>query len=282
MSVPVLSRMIALTATAGYLTTGALPAFALLDFFKKPDKQVPTSVDERQQQEAEAAGLLAEARAQQSQGNGGRASGIYDSILKKYPFTQSAAEAAYAKALIVRESGKLQDAFDAFQKLIVDYRSSPRFAEALGQQFELAEEAKGGKKQRSVLILPMKMGSEEVIEMYRTIIKNAPFGKYAAMSQFSIAEVYQDRGDKDLAVAAYQGVVDNYPNSKENSEAQFRIGAISNLAAQRSEDNSNLMATRDALTSYVARPRQPNPCRWVNSMRSKANSRRQLSTTTRH
>jgi hypothetical protein len=44
----------------------------------------------------------------------------------------------------------------------------------------------------------------------------------------------------------------NYPNSKQSSEAQFRIGAISNIAAQRSEDNSNLLATRDALTSYVA------------------------------
>lgn len=252
MTVPVLSRMIAVSAAAGYLLAGPSPAYALLDFFKKPEKQVPASVGERQQQEAEAAGLLAEARAQQSQGNGSRASGIYDSILKKYPFTQSAAEAAYAKALIVRETGKLQDSFDAFQKLIEDYRSSPRFADSLGQQFELAEEAKGGKKQRSVLILPMKMGSDDVIEMYRTIIKNAPFGKFAAMAQFSIAEVYQDRGDKDLAVTAYQGVVDNYPNSKQSSEAQFRIGAISNIAAQRSEDNSNLLATRDALTSYVA------------------------------
>jgi outer membrane protein assembly factor BamD (BamD/ComL family) len=243
--------MFAFTAAASYLLAGATPALALFDFFKKPDKQVPTT-GERQIQEGEASALLAQARAEQSQGRGGRASSLYDTILKKYPFTQSAAEAAYAKALIVRESGKLQDSFDAFQKLITDYRSSPRFEDALAQQFEIAEEAKGGKKQMSKILVPMKMGSEAVIEMYRTITKSAPFGKFAPMAQFSIAEVYQDRGDKELAVAGYQAVVDNYPNSKQAAEAQFRIGAISNVAAQRSEDNSNLTATRDALTSYMA------------------------------
>ncbi len=251
MSVPVLSRMIAFSAAAGYLLAGASPAFALLDFFKKPDKQVPTTA-ERQVQEGEASSLLAQARDAQSQGDGGRALSLYETILKKYPFSQSAAEAAYGKALIIRETGKIQAAFDAYQRLIQDYRSSPRFADALAQQFELAEEAKGGKKQRSKILVPLKLGSEDVIELYRTIIKNAPFGKFAPMAQFSIGEVYQDRGDKDLAVTAYQGVVDNYPNSKQASEAQFRIGAISNIAAKRSEDNSNLTATRDALTSYVA------------------------------
>lgn len=231
---------------------GAQPsAFALLDLFKKPDKKVPTA-PERQVQDAEAAAILTEARAAQTGGNSSKAIALYESILKKYPFSQVAPEAAYGKALLVRENGKLSDAFDAFQKLISDYRSSPRFTDAIGQQFEIAEEAKGGKKQRSLLLIPMKLGSEDVVGMYRKVITNAPFGKYAPMAQFSIGEVYQDRGEKDLAVAAYQGVVDNYPNSKQAGEAQFRIGAIANIAAKRSEDSSNLTSTRDALTSYVA------------------------------
>jgi outer membrane protein assembly factor BamD (BamD/ComL family) len=242
---------IATCVAAGALFGAQPSAFALLDFFKKADKQVPTA-SERPAQDAAASAMLTEARAAQSGGNTSKALSLYDSILKRYPFTQVAPEAAYAKALIVRETGKLSDAFDAFQKLIGDYRSSPRFTDAIGQQFEIAEEAKGGKKQRSLLMIPMKLGSEDVVDMYRKVITNAPFGKFAPMAQFSIGEVYQDRGEKDLAVAAYQGVVDNYPNSKQAAEAQFRIGAIANIAAKRSEDSSNLISTRDALTSYVA------------------------------
>ncbi len=244
-------RFLALTTAAGVLLAGQPSAFALFDLFKKPDKKVPTA-SERQVQEGQAAALLAEARAAHSSGNSSRASGIYESIVKQYPFTQAAAEAAYARALLVRETGKLRKAFDAFQSFISDYRSSPRFTDALERQFEIAEEAKGGKKQRSKILIPMKLGSEDVVEMYRAIINNAPFGKFAPLAQFSIGEVYQDRGDKDLAVTAYQAVVDNYPNSKQAAEAQFRIGSVSNIAAQRSEDRSNLTATRDALTSYVA------------------------------
>ncbi len=251
MNVPASTRFLALTTMAGVLLAGQPTAFALFDLFKKPDKKVP-SAGERQVQEGEASAMLAEARAAQTAGNGSRASTIYDSIVKRYPFTQAAAEAAYARALIARGSGNLKNSFDAFQRFITDYRSSPRFSDAIEQQFEIAEEAKGGKKQRSKILIPMKMGSEDVVEMYRTIINNAPFGKFAPLAQFSIGEVYQDRGDKDLAVTAYQAVVDNYPNSKQAGEAQFRIGSISNIAARRSEDRSNLTATRDALTSYVA------------------------------
>lgn len=223
---------------------------AFLGLFEKKDKQAPGG-DERQAQEAQATSMLMSAREAQNAGKTGRAKNEYDAIVKKYPFTVAASEAAYASALITRANSDVTTAFDDFQKFIDDYRSSARFNDALQQQYELAEEARGGRKQRALLVLPVKMGGEDVIKLYQQIIKNAPFGKLAPLCQFSIAEVYQDLGEKDKAVLAYQGVVDNYPNTKQASEAQFRIGSISNVAASRSEDKSNLIATRDALTTYM-------------------------------
>jgi outer membrane protein assembly factor BamD (BamD/ComL family) len=244
-------RLPAFALVAITLTGFTASSHAFLGLFEKPEKVAPRS-EERQSQEAAAAALLNEARNAQSDGRTGRAQGIYSSIVKKYPFTSAASEAAYANALIVRQTGSLTDAFDAFQKFLTDHRSSPRFNDAIQQQFELAEEAKGGRRQRGVLLIPMKMGGSEVIELYKKIIANAPFGKLAPLAQFSIAEIHQDLGEKDKAVLSYQLVVDNYPNTKQSSEAQFRIGSISNVAASRSEDKSNLVATRDALTTYMA------------------------------
>ena len=222
----------------------------LFGLFGKPEKVAPRS-EERQGQEAEAAALLNQGREAQAEGRTGRAQGIYNSIVKKYPFTEAASEAAYANALIIRQNSSVTDAFEAFQKFLTNHRSSARFNDAIQQEYELAEEAKGGRRQRSLLLIPMKMGGEEVIELYKKIIANAPFGKLAPLAQFSIAEIYQDLSEKDKAVMAYQMVVDNYPNTKQASEAQFRIGSISNVAASRSEDKSNLIATRDALTTYM-------------------------------
>ncbi|MBL9146113.1 MAG: outer membrane protein assembly factor BamD, partial [Verrucomicrobiaceae bacterium] len=79
----------------------------------------------------------------------------------------------------------------------------------------------------------------------------APFGRFAPLAQFAIAEIHQDQGEKNEAVAAYQSIVDNYPASKEAAEAQFRIGAISNIASKATADSSNLTASRDALQTYI-------------------------------
>jgi outer membrane protein assembly factor BamD (BamD/ComL family) len=239
---------LALVLASGSLT----PASAFLGLFKKTDKTKAPDNQELQSQEAAAMVLLREGRAAQSAGDGSKASNIYDSIVKQYRFTNSAAEAAFAKATIVRANGKLDDAFDAFQSFVDRYRQSPRFPDAIQQQYEIAEEAKGGKKQRSLILVPMKLGTEAVIKLYQQIIKNAPYGKFAPLAQFSIGEIYQEKGDKLKATEAFQVIVDNYPSSKEAAEAQFRIGAISNIAANKTQDSSNLVQTRDALQSYVA------------------------------
>lgn len=248
-----LSRLpvVALVTSATLLSTQT-PALALLDFiFGKKDKEAPMA-DQRAVQEQAAAALLAQAGQAQQAGKTGRAQGIYRQIVKQYPFTSSAAEAAYQNAYIIRHTeNDLEDAFNAFQEFIDNYRQSARFADAVERQFEIAEEAKGGKKQRTLLLVPMKMNSSDILAFYEKIITNAPFGKYAALSQFSIAEIHQDLREKDKAIVAYQKVVDNYPGTSQASEAQFRIASISNVAAQRSEDASNLTTTRDALRTYM-------------------------------
>lgn len=250
---PALPRMKLSACALAAVSLCLLPAHshAFLGLFEKKSKVAP-GANERQVQEAQATALLMAARDAQNSGKTGRAQSQYKDIVKQYPFTVAAGEAAYASALLTRASSDVNTAFDAFQKFINDYRSSPRFNEALQQQYELAEEARGGRKQRAMLILPVKMGGEDVIKLYKQIIANAPFGKLAPLAQFSIAEIYQDLGEKDKSILAYQNVAENYPNTKQASEAQFRIGSISSVAASRSEDKSNLIATRDALTTYMA------------------------------
>lgn len=233
------------------LLSAATPASAFLGLFEKKDKKAPTA-NQRQIQDAEAASMLMEGKAAQSAGNGSKARRIYSEIVKKYPFSASAGEAAYAKAVLGKQTEDLEDAFEEFQDFITHYRQSPRFNDAIEQQYQLAELAKGGKKELSLLLIPMKISGEDVIKLYEQIIQNAPFGKFAPLAQFSIGEIQQDMGNKAEAVAAYQKVVDNYQGTKQASEAQFRIGTISNVAAKRSEDTENLTTTRDALNTYIA------------------------------
>lgn len=245
------SRLIAASAALLLASGVATPANAFLGFFEKGGKKAPAAGELATQEQA-ASALLQKAVAQEASGNVDRAADAYESIQRQYPFTNSAADAGFRRAALVRHTGKLQDAFDLLQTFIDEYRSSPRFTEAVQLQYELAEEAKGGKKQRSVLLINMKIGTEDLVGMYKQVITNAPFGKFAPLAQFSIAEIYQDKGEKEKSIRAYQQVVDNYPNTKEASEALFRIGAISNIAIKKTQDSGNVVDTRDALNTYMA------------------------------
>jgi outer membrane protein assembly factor BamD (BamD/ComL family) len=245
-------------AVAALTAMSALPVHAIdldkanpLNWFKEKEKSAPDTAT-KQAQENDAVSMMRDAHTAASTGNDGRARDIYKMIVKKYPFTDSAAEAQFEYAGLVRAHGKLQDAFDAYQKVVGEFRTSPRYADAVVQQFEIAEEARSGKKEGTILLIPMKMGSLDVIKMYQTIIRNAPYGKYAAPAQFAIGEIYQERGDKPEADSAYQMVVDNYPTTKQASEAQYRMGAINSAAAKRSQDSTNLTRARDALQTYSA------------------------------
>jgi outer membrane protein assembly factor BamD (BamD/ComL family) len=220
-----------------------------LKWFDKKDETVP-GAPERQVQEGAAEAMLRDAKTAASTGNTGRATGIYKDIVSRYRFTNAAATAQFEQAVLLRGSGKLQDSYDAFQKFITDYRQSARFDEAVQQQFEIAEEAKAGKKEPKLLMIPMKMDKSDLVKLYQGVIRNSPYGRYAPYAQFAIGEVYQDDGDKPMANSAYQMVVDNYPNTKLASEAQFRIGAISSAAARKTQDASNLTTTLDALETY--------------------------------
>ena len=252
---PVL-RVTLTTASALAIAVPSAPAIDFgkanpLKWFKDKEEAVP-SVSEKESQEAAASTMLRDAKTAASTGNSGRAQSIYKDIVTRYRFTDSAANAQFELATIQRGTGKLQDAYEAFQKFIDNYRQSPRFNDALQQQFEIAEEAKAGKKQPSLLLIPMKLDKSELVKMYEGVIRNSPYGKYAPYAQFAIGEVYQDDGDKPMANASYQAVVENYPNTKLASEAQFRIGAISSAAARKTQDAQNLTATRDALETYKA------------------------------
>lgn len=220
-----------------------------VNWFKKSAENVPSAA-EQQSQEAAAQALLRDAKTAQSTGDSNKALSIYRDIVSRYRFTNTAATAQYEIASQLRTQDKLKDAYEAFQKFINDYRQSPLFDNAIEQQFQIAEEARAGKKQPTLLLIPMKLDRSELISMYQGVIRNSPYGKYAPHAQFAIGEVYQDDGDKANANIAFQTVVENYPKSRLASEAQFRIGAISSAAAQRTQDTQNLTTTRDALETY--------------------------------
>ena len=88
-----------------------------------------------------------------------------------------------------------------------------------------------------VLGVPVLSGQEKAIELYKHIVKNAPFGTYGAEAQFQMGEVYKSQGEYEEAQKAFQTVVDEYPNSELVGKARYQIAACSMQASKKSQYN---------------------------------------------
>jgi outer membrane protein assembly factor BamD len=67
---------------------------------------------------------------------------------------------------------------------------------------------------------------EESANIFAAIVRVAPYGKYTARAQFDIGRAREKQGANEAALAAYQGVVEKFPNDPLAVDAQYQIGYI--------------------------------------------------------
>lgn len=170
------------------------------------------------------------------QGNWDRAIEEFEKLPSVFPTSRLAAEGVYYLGLAWEEKDDIAKAADAYQRLIDRYPYSDRIKDAIKKEFDIANRfASGGKVK--VLGVPALPGQEKAIELYKHIVKNAPFGSYGDQAQFNIGEVYKTQGEFEEAQKAFQAVVDEYPTSELVSKAHYQIAYCSMQASKKAEYN---------------------------------------------
>src|SRR5690606_6350031 len=123
-------------------------------------------------------------------------------ILRKHRFSSFAPVAQFQLAVGYEREGKYSKAFDTYQELVESYRQSAQFGDAVERQYAIASKART-EKIGSFLGISKKMAPETVIEMYQTVISNAPRGPHAAEAQLEIARIHEEEDNQEEAIAAY-------------------------------------------------------------------------------
>jgi tetratricopeptide (TPR) repeat protein len=86
------------------------------------------------------------------------------------------------------------------------------------------------------------------LEIFQKVIENAPYGKYAAASQYKIGLTLKAKGEFTEATEGFQKVLDNYPNSEWAEPAKFQIAIC---AARSSLDASyDQTMTQEAVEKF--------------------------------
>ena len=156
------------------------------------------------------------------QGNCKKAMAEFKKLIKAYPRAKEAPEAEFFTGQCLEDMNQPYAAYQAYQLVIDKYPFSERAAQIVGLEYNIANhllENKGRSKWAETVI-----GSDDrVIEILRTVIKDAPYGKYAAISQYKIGLYLKEKGMYQEARDEFEKTMNDYPNSEWAQASKFQI-----------------------------------------------------------
>ncbi len=150
-----------------------------------------------------------------------------EKLIKSYPKAKEAAEARFLIGSYLEAQGRLNEAFKAYQKVVEKYPFSERFTEVIEKEYQIGEKLlEGETKERNKFVAAMVGGEYNVIDVFRAVIKNAPYGKYAAPSQYKIGLYLSEKGLHQEARDEFEKVINDYPDSEWVKAAKYQIALV--------------------------------------------------------
>ena len=191
----------------------------------KPNEKVKYHPPGEEEISGNAEELFAKAQAAEKQGEITRAIKTYRTLVKRHPQSTLASGSLFRYSKLLEEKGDLVKAARSYRALMEYYPKTEHFAEAIEAQFRIGELYVNGKKVK-VLGIPLATSMDTAVEIFAAIVRSAPYGRYTARAQFDIGRAREKQGAADLAIAAYQAVVEKFPNDPLAVDAQYQIGYI--------------------------------------------------------
>ncbi len=174
-------------------------------------------------------------------------------VLKKYPKSRVAPEAQYRLGTIYEETGDFVEAHKAYQALIKSYPQSERFEEVIEREYQIGSMFLSGKKGK-LLGLDIRPSLPLAIEVFQKIGEAAPYGAFGDKAQFNLGVAYQKSGRLDDSLEAYQGLIDQYPQSSLLQQARLQMTEVAyQKSSSQTRDQSALDEAARQAKSYLKR-----------------------------
>ncbi len=199
--------------------------------------------------------LMLEAKEEEAKKDYDDAIDVYEEIVEKHPLSLESPQARFRMAQLYEMDKDYGDAFDHYQKLIERHPDSPLYAKALQRQKEMAFGAASGKLLNSMIWgIETTMDPTIVTKWLNKVRDNAPFAPSAPQAMSVLGAYLAQRGQMAEAIAAYQKVVDDYPNSPLMPTALLKIATLYRQAAADGDKNHvNVARAQEAYEDYLQR-----------------------------
>jgi outer membrane protein assembly factor BamD len=231
----------------------ALPAGLTASVIFKPGEKTHYRAPGEEEMSGTAQQLFERGQEAERRGNPNAAIKAYRTIVKKHARDALAAGACWRLAQVQEQIHKYIAAVQAYAVLVEKYPKSERFDESIEAMFRIGEMYLNGQKQK-ILGIPIKSGTTQAALIFTEIIRTAPYGKYTARAQFDLGRAREKEGNNEAAIAAYQSVVEKFPNDPIAVDAQYQIGYIwSKASTSGTYDPAAATNAKTAYEDFLAR-----------------------------
>ena len=154
-------------------------------------------------------------------------------LINHYPRAREAADAQYYIGSSWEQMDNPQEAFKNYPEVIDKYPFSERSAEIVQKQYDIAVKLLEGRGKRGLLAQTFSNTDYPAVDMFKAVIKNAPYGKLAAPARYKIGLYFLENAMYQEARDEFEKVMNDYPESEWAKAAKYQI-AVSD--SKRSTD----------------------------------------------
>ncbi|CAA6695387.1 MULTISPECIES: outer membrane protein assembly factor BamD [unclassified Lentimonas] len=241
-------RSFPLLLALGLLLAPSLNAASLNPFNWFGGSSDANSIDASSEVQDAAAKLLAVAKEKYDAGNLSSARRTLKKIIKKYPASNSSAEALMLRANIYMEQERWTKGFDDLQDVIVKHADYPNFDRVIADQFDCATALMEGARGRILWVFPGFKQYGTSAKQFEQIVLNAPYNDYAPLALMNVALVSEKTGESEQAIDALDRLINYYPQSMLAPDAYYNLAqTYSDLVQSHEYDQGS---TRRAISYY--------------------------------
>ena len=172
----------------------------------------------------------------------------YKNVVNNAPKSAEAPKALFALGQVLQQKGDLPGAFKSYQTLLQKYPQTPKFEESVAEEIKIANSFLKGARVR-VFGIPTFSSMEKAEEMYTSILKVSPYSKHAPITQFNLGLAMEKQGKAQEAIAAFQKLLDKYPNSSACDDAQYQIAYVYQRLGMTGK-SQDLSALKESQNNY--------------------------------
>ena len=189
----------------------------------------------------------------ESQGDDVGAYKAYRALVKRYGLSILAPKAQRKVGLLLQKHGDNDKAFEAYNTYLSKYPQGEDFDGVVEQMFKIAKGFLDGEKKR-VLGVPVSASMSRAQAMFESIVKSAPFSRYAPLAQFNVGQALEKQSKYPEAITAYQVVVNKYSGDAIADDALYQVGYVRlRETREGSYDQASVAKAREAFEDFINR-----------------------------